>query len=201
MNIGIWGWTGGRATSDHHQQRTRGWADAGIQCNAAWASWSKVVDIGLGDGDVVALLQAAMTPRTRLISLSHVSWMSGARLPLEAITAMAHRQGALVLVDGAQSVGAIPLDAQCAGSGHVHGDRAEVAVRTGGRGEHSMFAAAQEQVQPTYAGYASIYPDMGVRLPGQLPPERKRQPLRTGEPVRARLIWPCWPGYAGWTKT
>ncbi|MCB0237310.1 MAG: aminotransferase class V-fold PLP-dependent enzyme, partial [Anaerolineae bacterium] len=58
----------------------------------------------------------AMTPRTRLISLSHVSWMSGARLPLEAITAMAHRQGALVLVDGAQSVGAIPLDVHALGA-------------------------------------------------------------------------------------
>jgi selenocysteine lyase/cysteine desulfurase len=51
---------------------------------------------------------AAVTERTRLIALSHVLWTTGAVLPvheLRAVTALP------VLVDGAQSVGAMPVDA------------------------------------------------------------------------------------------
>src|SRR4051812_31211478 len=47
-------------------------------------------------------------PRTRLIAISHVSWISGNRLPIEEL----RRETELpVLVDGAQSIGAIPVDA------------------------------------------------------------------------------------------
>src|SRR3712207_9403274 len=55
-------------------------------------------------------VQAALTPRTRLVALSHVDWTSGEVLPLEEICALARNQGALTLVDGAQSVGNIPVD-------------------------------------------------------------------------------------------
>ena len=44
-------------------------------------------------------------PRTRLVALSHVSWVSGNRLPVDAF------RGVPVLVDGAQAAGAIPVDA------------------------------------------------------------------------------------------
>ena len=46
-------------------------------------------------------------PRTRLVALSHVSWMTGHILPVDAIKA---ETGLPLLVDGAQSVGAIPVE-------------------------------------------------------------------------------------------
>jgi L-cysteine/cystine lyase len=46
-------------------------------------------------------------PRTRLVALSHVSWMTGHILPVAEIKA---QTGLPLLVDGAQSVGAIPVD-------------------------------------------------------------------------------------------
>jgi L-cysteine/cystine lyase len=55
-------------------------------------------------------LEAAMTPRTRLLILSHVSFNRGTRLPMEQICAMAHERGALVCVDAAQSAGHIGFD-------------------------------------------------------------------------------------------
>jgi L-cysteine/cystine lyase len=67
----------------------------------------------VGDGSsAVALdaIQAAIGPLTRLIALSHVSFSTGARLPIERIAELAHAAGALVLVDGAQAVGAMPVD-------------------------------------------------------------------------------------------
>lgn len=71
-----------------------------------------VAKIGLGDDDEVTLaaLDAAITPGTRLVVVSHVLWTSGARLPVERIAAIAHERGATVVVDGAQAAGAIPVN-------------------------------------------------------------------------------------------
>ena len=54
------------------------------------------------------VLLDAVTPRTRLIALSHVCWMTGNRFPVEELR---RESGVPVLVDGAQSAGAIPVDA------------------------------------------------------------------------------------------
>lgn len=69
-------------------------------------------DIGDGGDDEVTLaaFDRAIRPGTRLVSLSHVLWTTGARLPVAAVAELAHRRGALVVVDGAQAVGAIPVD-------------------------------------------------------------------------------------------
>ena len=68
-----------------------------------------IVDAG-GDGDdarTVAAFEAAVTADTRLVSISHVLWTTGAVMPVRAIAEIAHDRGALVVVDGAQAVGAI----------------------------------------------------------------------------------------------
>jgi selenocysteine lyase/cysteine desulfurase len=51
---------------------------------------------------------SAVSSRTRLLALSHVLWTTGAVLPVHELRAST---GLPVLVDGAQSVGAIPVDA------------------------------------------------------------------------------------------
>ena len=60
----------------------------------------------LAEADEDALL-AAVTPRTRLIAVSHVLWTTGNKLELERLRQL---DGPPVLVDGAQSAGAIPVD-------------------------------------------------------------------------------------------
>ena len=57
-----------------------------------------------------------LTPKTRLVSLSHVDWTTGEVLPLAEICAAAREHGALTLVDGAQSVGNIEVDAPATGA-------------------------------------------------------------------------------------
>jgi L-cysteine/cystine lyase len=54
------------------------------------------------------LIRAEVTPRTRLIALSHVCWMTGNRFPVVELREVT---GLPVLVDGAQSAGAIPAEA------------------------------------------------------------------------------------------
>ena len=51
---------------------------------------------------------AAVTPRTRLLALSQVLWTSGRLLPVHELR---EQTAVPVLVDGAQSVGSIPVDA------------------------------------------------------------------------------------------
>jgi L-cysteine/cystine lyase len=51
---------------------------------------------------------AAITPRTRLVAVSQVLWTTGQILPVHELR---ERTGIPILVDGAQSVGAIPVDA------------------------------------------------------------------------------------------
>ena len=58
--------------------------------------------------DALDVLIAQVTPRTRLLALSHVCWMSGNRFP---VAELKEATGLPVLVDGAQSVGAIAVDA------------------------------------------------------------------------------------------
>jgi selenocysteine lyase/cysteine desulfurase len=47
---------------------------------------------------------------TLLVSLTHVSYRTGERLPIEDVTRLARERGALVLLDAYQSAGSIPLD-------------------------------------------------------------------------------------------
>ena len=69
------------------------------------------VDVGSGGDDeaTLAALDAAIVPGTRLVSVSHVAWTTGALLPIERIAELAHGRGALLAVDGAQAIGAIPV--------------------------------------------------------------------------------------------
>ena len=53
-------------------------------------------------------LLATVTPRTRLLALQHVSWMTGQVLPIGELKEATELP---LLVDGAQAAGAIPVDA------------------------------------------------------------------------------------------
>jgi L-cysteine/cystine lyase len=57
----------------------------------------------------------AITPKTRVVALSHVQYTCGLKLPVPEITEMAHRAGALVLIDGAQTGGVFDLDVHALG--------------------------------------------------------------------------------------
>ncbi|MDR1600655.1 MAG: aminotransferase class V-fold PLP-dependent enzyme [Oscillospiraceae bacterium] len=62
--------------------------------------------------DAVASLSAQLSSRTKLVAFSHVSYITGERLPAKELIAAAHERGVPVVIDGAQSAGAIPLDAR-----------------------------------------------------------------------------------------
>ncbi len=60
--------------------------------------------------EIFRLFEAALTPRTRLLSITQVSNSSGVRLPAREICEMARRRGIYTHVDGAQTWGALQVN-------------------------------------------------------------------------------------------
>jgi len=58
---------------------------------------------------------AAIDERTAIVSLSHVCYFNGARQEVAAVVELAHRHGALVLLDAYQSLGTLPIDTKALG--------------------------------------------------------------------------------------
>jgi selenocysteine lyase/cysteine desulfurase len=76
------------------------------------------VAIAPAEHDQAAILQRfadAITPATRVISVSHVITTTGLRMPIAGISALARARGILCIVDGAQAVGAIQVDVKALG--------------------------------------------------------------------------------------
>jgi len=55
-------------------------------------------------------LIAAITPRTRVVSVSHVRYDDGSLLDAACVAEACHAQGALLVLDVSQSCGAVPMD-------------------------------------------------------------------------------------------
>lgn len=59
--------------------------------------------------------EALLSPRTKMVAVTHVSNVSGALLPIGRIVELAHAKAAKVLVDGCQAVPRMPVDIQALG--------------------------------------------------------------------------------------
>ena len=61
------------------------------------------------------LYERAVDDRTAIVATSHVFFTSGAIQDVAAIAAIAHRKGALCLIDGYQAAGQLPVDVKALG--------------------------------------------------------------------------------------
>ena len=67
-------------------------------------------------GEVVDSIVRALTPRTKLVVVDHITARTALVLPVAAITAACHARGVPVLVDGAHAPGSIALDIPAVGA-------------------------------------------------------------------------------------
>ena len=63
----------------------------------------------------MAAFEERLSPRTKLVAVTHVANALGSVLPVEAIVAKAHKVGAKVLIDGCQAAPRMPVDVQAIG--------------------------------------------------------------------------------------
>jgi cysteine desulfurase/selenocysteine lyase len=64
-------------------------------------------------------LVAALTPRTRVVSVSHVRFDDGSMLDVSSLAAACKRNGTLLVLDVSQSCGAIPMNVRSLGADFI----------------------------------------------------------------------------------
>jgi L-cysteine/cystine lyase len=130
----------------------------------------RMTEIGLVGLDPVEELRKVLTPRTKAVVLSHVSWASGMVLPMREISDLAHSVGALVICDAAQACGMVPskvydmgVDAYaCSGQKWLCGPD----------GTGALFVRKDRlpDIWQTYMGYAGVQMGMSNREGYYVPP-------------------------------
>lgn len=103
-----------------------------------------------------------INPKTRLISVSHVNWVSGYKVNLEEMRDITKDRNILLCVDACQSLCAVPLDARFA-------DFVSASVFKWPLGPFglSVFYISErlaEKFQPNYVSYGSVRDELGINF-------------------------------------
>ena len=74
-----------------------------------------VAPIDATGGLDLAAFETLLSPRTKLVAVTHIANATGAVVPVERIVTLAHRHRAKVLLDGSQAAPRLPVDVQALG--------------------------------------------------------------------------------------
>lgn len=115
LNIVLWGlnWQPGDEVVTTSLEHVASLAPLSL-IKARYGITIKYINVDYGDAyDEEAFVDAveqAITPRTRLFVISHVSTSTGITFPLKKLVDVCHAHNVYVLADGAQAVGAVPVN-------------------------------------------------------------------------------------------
>jgi selenocysteine lyase/cysteine desulfurase len=116
----------------------------------------------------LAEIAMAVGERTRLVACSHVSWMSGLLAP-EALGKLE----VPVVLDGAQGVGAVPVDVRALGCDAYAGPGQKWLCGPDGIGMLYVTAALRERLRVSRCGYGNLL-DPGAGLQARLHEDGRR---------------------------
>ena len=110
------------------------------------------------DASVMDALEQSLTPRTRLVVLSHLLWNTGQIMPITAVAERLaqHPQSPYLLVDAAQSFGQIPVQQAAAAADIYAFTGHKWACGPEGLGGVALSERVLEQGQPTVIGWRSL---------------------------------------------
>lgn len=119
---------------------------------------------------ILAKFDRVIGPRTKLVSVAHVSWKTGTILPIDRLAELVHHHDGLLAVDGAQSGGAMHLDMSSSGADFyaIPGQK----WLCGPEGIGALYVNRERigDLLQTYVGYPSLrdggaYDETGIFLP------------------------------------
>jgi len=101
-------------------------------------------------------IENAIGPSTRMVAVSNVLWTAGRALDLPRLASACRERGSMLLVDGAQSGGAIAVDAPASGADFYAFSGQKWLL--GPQGSGGLWVAPQrlEQVWPAVSGYLNL---------------------------------------------
>jgi selenocysteine lyase/cysteine desulfurase len=129
--------------------------------------WKTVtLPVPMNDPDpIVHLVEAAITPRTRVIAWPHVTSQLGAIQPVREICALAASRGIYTVIDGAQAIGQIPIDVRAIGCDAYVGSPHKWLLAPAGNGFLYLRQGTSNRVWTTVAsGEWGNEKDPGARL-------------------------------------
>ena len=97
---------------------------------------------------IVKLYERAMTSRTRLLMVSHISYVTGLVTPVKELAELAHSKGALISVDGAHPLGMLDLNIGAMGVDHYAAAGQKWLLAGSGTGVCYVKHSVQEKVWP-----------------------------------------------------
>jgi selenocysteine lyase/cysteine desulfurase len=129
-----------------------------------------------------AELAAAVEPQTRAVICSHVSWVTGKVVDAAALAA----SGALVLLDGAQGLGAVPVDVEALGCDFYAASGQKWLCGPNGIGYLYARADRIDGLPAPWPGW-QVLEDPHDPLDSPLHPDARR--LGTGFPAHHQVEW------------
>lgn len=102
------------------------------------------------------VLRGLMSARTRVVTVSWVSFSDGYRHDLAALAEVAHARGALFCVDAIQGLGAFPLDVKSAGIDALYAGGAKWLLALPGVSFLYVDAALQDRLAVRWRGWKDV---------------------------------------------
>jgi selenocysteine lyase/cysteine desulfurase len=97
----------------------------------------------------------AIDERTKIVSITHICFRNGSRLDVPAIVELAHRQGALVLLDSYQALGTFPIDVKALQVDFLTGGTLKYLLASAGLAYLYVRKDLIPDLQPTMLGWFS----------------------------------------------
>lgn len=132
----------------------------------------RVVPLSLDDDEeaIIDKFHRVIGPRTKLVSVTHVSWKTGVILPIKRLAELVHAHNGLIAVDGAQSGGAIRLEMEALDADFYAIPGQKWLCGPEGIGALYVKRARLGELLQTYVGYPSLrngeaFDETGIFLP------------------------------------